>query len=61
MPNEKSPHKAYLIKGDKVDVLDAKLQEDFYWVKVKYNSSKGPLIKWVKAQDTEDGSAPNGS
>ncbi|PNK68962.1 hypothetical protein A6J69_018810 [Hafnia paralvei] len=61
MPNENSPHKAYLIKGDKVDVLDTNLQEDFYWVKVKYDSSKGPLIKWVKAQDTEDEMTSNGS
>lgn len=42
-PEKKSKTKAYLIHNDKVEILEQK--DD--WIKIRFASRKGPLVRWL--------------
>jgi hypothetical protein len=47
LPAEAAKTKAYLLKGDHVEILDNKI----YWLKIKYTSPKDnkTIIRWIKS------------
>ncbi len=52
-PVEEAKTKAYLIKGDKVTMLDVS-EYPYQWYKVRYEGKK-PLVRWIKTDAVDDG------
>ncbi len=52
-PVEDGKTKAYLIKGDKVEMLDVS-EYPYQWYKIRYKGKK-TLVRWIKTNAVDDG------
>ena len=51
-PKDSEKTKVYVIKGDKVKVIDT--EESYSWVKIEYKSKKRVYKKWIKVDAIQD-------